>query len=340
VPDCTYSVPDLNVSGDALYGPRICNQPFIDFAWEVHGFNGDYWQDGWGYDDVCNIRKPLARCLNAMWLLTYSAEDYMNDGWDSGDILHFGPRYVREQFKSYNDLRANCGDGSASAVTSGCQWTRQWRSWRCTEGYNETKRDCRSWFFLFAWICHLYAEVTLWVCTAFGWVTESFCTLYYGTVGGGQNVTLTIQFFYPAGGGNPDVISRAGTLIHEARHIGNKPHDAQFPAGSVYGAGGDGADSTWQYEGACGPQMIPFVPKRPQMPQTVPKCPQVTRSGSKRPVSITWVTKISHFCLRRGSVPERAAGRQVRSPLFDIAFVLVRLNQVPSIIVNANHRIM
>jgi hypothetical protein len=74
--------------------------------------------------------------------------------------------------------------------------------------------------------------------------------LWYGTVGGGQNVTLTIQFFYPAGGGDPDVISRAGTLIHEARHIGNKPHDAQFPAGSVYGAGGDGADSTWQYEGA------------------------------------------------------------------------------------------
>ena len=21
------------------------------------GFNGVYWQDGWGYDDVCNVRK-------------------------------------------------------------------------------------------------------------------------------------------------------------------------------------------------------------------------------------------------------------------------------------------
>ena len=29
--DCTYRVPDLNASGDALYGPRICNQPFIDW---------------------------------------------------------------------------------------------------------------------------------------------------------------------------------------------------------------------------------------------------------------------------------------------------------------------
>lgn len=247
--DCTYRVPNLNASGDALYGPLICNQPFVDWAWEVHGFNGDYWQNGWGFDDVCNIRKPLARCLNAMWLLNYSAEDYMNEDWNS-DALHWGPRYVREQFKRYDDLRADCGDGSATAVTTGCQWTRQWQAWRCTAGYEETKRECRSWFFLFAWICHLYAEVKRWVCNAFGWVTETFCALWYGTLGGGQNVTLTIQFFYPAGGGNPDVISRAGTLIHEARHIGNKPHDAQFPAGSVYGAGGDGADSTWQYEGA------------------------------------------------------------------------------------------
>ena len=158
MPDCTYTVPDLNASGDALYGPRICDQPFIDWAWDVHGFNGDYWQDGWGFDDVCNIRKPLARCLNAMWLLNYSAEDYMNEDWNS-DALHWGPRYVREQFKSYDDLRADCGDGSATAVTTGCQWTRQWQAWRCTQGYNETKRECRSWFFLFAWICHLYAEV-------------------------------------------------------------------------------------------------------------------------------------------------------------------------------------
>jgi hypothetical protein len=89
--DCTYRVPDLNASGDALYGPRICNQPFIDWAWEVHGFNGTYWQNGWGYDDVCNIRKPLARCLNAMWLLNYSAEDYTNEDWNS-DALHWGPR--------------------------------------------------------------------------------------------------------------------------------------------------------------------------------------------------------------------------------------------------------
>lgn len=246
--DCTYRVPDLTASGDALYGPRICDQPFIDWAWETHGFNGTYWQDGWGFDDVCNVRKPLARCMNAIWLLNYSAEDYDNEDWNS-DALHWGPRYVREQFKRYNDLRADCGDGSATAVTTGCQRGRQWRAWRCTAGYNEMKQTCRRQFILWRWICHLVAEFVRFVCTAYGWVIETACSLYYGTIGGGQNITLTLQFFYPAGGGNPDVISRAGTLIHEARHVGNKPHDADFPAGSVYGSGG-GADSSWGYEGA------------------------------------------------------------------------------------------
>ncbi|MEA2908147.1 MAG: hypothetical protein QOJ15_228 [Bradyrhizobium sp.] len=248
--DCTYSVPDLDVSGDTLYGGRICNQAFIDWAWQTHGFNGTYWQGGWGFDDVCNVRKPLARCMNAIWMLNYSAEDYNNEAWNT-DALHWGGRYVREQFKRYDDLRAMCGDGTATAVTTGCQQARQWNDWRCTQGYNETKRACRSWFFLFAWICHLWAEVTRFVCTVWGWVAETGCALWYGTFGGGQNVTLTLWFFYPLdGSGNADVPSRAGTLIHEARHIGNKPHDAQFPAGSVFGAGKDGADSSWGFEGA------------------------------------------------------------------------------------------
>ena len=94
--DCTYSVPNLDTSGDTLYGSRICDQPFIDWAWEVHGFNGTYWQGGWGFDDVCNIRKPLARCLNAMCLLNYSMPDPNDEPW-SGNALQWGGRYVREQ---------------------------------------------------------------------------------------------------------------------------------------------------------------------------------------------------------------------------------------------------
>ncbi|CRK49978.1 conserved hypothetical protein [Rhodococcus sp. RD6.2] len=46
-----------------------------------------------------------------------------------------------------------------------------------------------------------------------------------------------------------DVPGRVETLVHESRHEGGKPHNANFPAGSVFGSGG-GADTTWAYEGA------------------------------------------------------------------------------------------
>lgn len=60
-----------------------------------------------------------------------------------------------------------------------------------------------------------------------------------------DRVELYLGFFYSI-----SVPERASTLIHEARHMGGKPHNANFPAGSVYGAGSSGADSNWSYEGA------------------------------------------------------------------------------------------
>ena len=77
--DCTYTVPDLAVSGDEHYGQWICDQAYIDFFWHSYGFTNKYWQGGWGFDDCCNIRKPLARTFNAMYLLDYSAVDWQNE---------------------------------------------------------------------------------------------------------------------------------------------------------------------------------------------------------------------------------------------------------------------
>src|SRR5574340_1141334 len=113
---CTASVPDKDITGDNLYGPGICWQPFIDWAWRTHGFRKNYWISGWGYTDPCNTDLPLARTFNALWLLNYSAEDYDNEDW-SNNILHWGRRYVRQQMHSRNNLRAMCGDGSAIATT-------------------------------------------------------------------------------------------------------------------------------------------------------------------------------------------------------------------------------
>jgi hypothetical protein len=47
-----------------------------------------------------------------------------------------------------------------------------------------------------------------------------------------------------------DVPGRVETLCHESRHQGGKPHNANFPAGSVFGEGKSGADTTWDYQGA------------------------------------------------------------------------------------------
>jgi hypothetical protein len=169
-----------NTSGDALYGPRSCNQAFVDWAWNAHGFRKSYWDDGFGYYDACNINKPLARTFDAFWLLNYSANDYWNEQW-SNNILHWGRRYVRNQL---DDLRSKCGDGSAFAT---------------------------------AW---------------HGFFVDDRVELYMG-------------FWYTL-----NVAGRAGTLVHESRHIGGKSHNANFPSGSAYGAGSSGADSSWGYKGA------------------------------------------------------------------------------------------
>ena len=112
---CTASVPDKDASGDTFYGQFICAQQYIDYFWNAYGFSdgGDYWHNGFGYEDACNTDLPLARTFNGCYALTYSAEDYANDAYDAPqNILQWGRRYVREQI---DDLRAGCGDGTADA---------------------------------------------------------------------------------------------------------------------------------------------------------------------------------------------------------------------------------
>lgn len=111
--DCYYIVPDKNASGDNHYGTKICNQDMIDYFWYNYGFSGNkkFWDDGFGYYDCCNTSKPLARTFNALWLLNYSAQDYMNESWDA-PCLNWACRYARREI---DDLESKCGDGSAIA---------------------------------------------------------------------------------------------------------------------------------------------------------------------------------------------------------------------------------
>jgi hypothetical protein len=59
------------------------------------------------------------------------------------------------------------------------------------------------------------------------------------------HVEIYRTFWYSA-----DVVLRAAILLHESRHFGGKPHNANFRPGTVFPAGRPGADSNWQYEGA------------------------------------------------------------------------------------------
>lgn len=173
---CTVpTIPNKDTTGDSLYGPRICDQTFVNWAWPAYKFKSEYWRNGFGFDDVCNTDLPAGRTLSALWLLNYSADDYQNEDWESS-CLHWACRYVRDQV---GDLRAMCGDGTKIALTTG------------------------------------------------------------------GHIELYLGCFY-----SKDVSGRAETLVHESRHQGGKPHDANFPSWSGYGSGKSGADSTWGYEGA------------------------------------------------------------------------------------------
>jgi hypothetical protein len=68
---------------------------------------------------------------------------------------------------------------------------------------------------------------------------------YTGGVFVDEYVELYRGFWY-----QETVVERASTLVHEARHQGGKPHNAKFPHDSYFGAGKNGADSHWEYDGA------------------------------------------------------------------------------------------
>jgi hypothetical protein len=178
---CVGTIGDKDASGDNYYGQYICWQEFVDYAWDVYGFEGNkaYWDEGWGWEDCCNTDLPLARTFNGCFLLTYSAPDYLNDSYDAC-CLNWARRYVRGHI---DDLETECTTDFVAKAFWGCNVD--------------------------------------------------------------DRVELGLPFFNSCA-----VPVRASTLLHEARHMGGKDHNANFPPGSVYGAGQSGADSSWDYEGA------------------------------------------------------------------------------------------
>ena len=113
----TCSVPPHNntTSGDNTYGPSICSQAMIHQFWTHFNFDKEDWDDGFGYNDPCNINLPLARTFNALYLLAYSAEDYAKTTNDfSGNALRWAYPYAASNI---DELDARCGDGTANATS-------------------------------------------------------------------------------------------------------------------------------------------------------------------------------------------------------------------------------
>src|SRR5688572_27304226 len=67
----THGTPAQNLGfGFTNYQSGICNQAFINWAWNAFGFKQSTWV-GRGYEAPCDMRLPLGRTLAAVYALTY-----------------------------------------------------------------------------------------------------------------------------------------------------------------------------------------------------------------------------------------------------------------------------
>lgn len=240
--DCEYSVPDMYLSGDKLYGAAwACRQEYVDWFWDSYNFDYNWWQDGWGYDDCCNTTKPLARAFNGLYCLNYSSGDPRNDEWND-NFLFWGGRYARERMDGYA-LRATCGAKIATTFGAGCTSYRTEVLESCKEW--EQKQECGDWHWLFSGICLLWRWISTGVCKLWGYVASGVCAIGNEVITD-KRIELYLDFFYAS---SKHVPGRASTFVHESRHIDGKPHLADFPPGSGFG-GGAGADTDWAYDGA------------------------------------------------------------------------------------------
>lgn len=175
--NCTVPPHDNVADGSSVYATGLCNQARVDHWWGVFDMSEGDWDSGFGFDDPCNLDLPLGRTFAALYLLTYSAEDYAtNTGDYSGNALRWAYPYTANNI---GRLQALCFKPGSSPG--------QWAGWAY-----------------------------------------------------GSRVELYIPYFYSF-----DVVTRAGTLLHESRHNGGKSHNGA--AGCPRAAS---CDTDWAYEGS------------------------------------------------------------------------------------------
>jgi hypothetical protein len=50
-----------------------CTQEWIDFFWDAYDFDKGDWDDGFGWEAACDLRRPLARTFQAIQLVNYAS---------------------------------------------------------------------------------------------------------------------------------------------------------------------------------------------------------------------------------------------------------------------------
>ncbi len=174
---CVYSPGCISDSGDAAMG-GLCNQSAINQFWHDFDFDKDDWDNGFGYEDPCNINLPLGRTFSALNVLDFFGTSKAEN---SSNWL---PWFYAFSSNAIDELDARCDFG------------------RACDG------------------CVLATTVS-------GPIIDNYTVLKW-------------PFFYSL-----DAPSRAGTIVHEARHADGKGHNC----GSGCPRGGS-CDSSWGYNGA------------------------------------------------------------------------------------------
>lgn len=113
---CSRAAGDLYASGDlGTMRNWGCGQQFIDFFWNAYDFDKGNWDEGFGYDQPCDLTRPLARTFNALYSLHYSAVDYATSAGDRrGSVLRWGGQFARSNI---DELDGACNDGTKIAHT-------------------------------------------------------------------------------------------------------------------------------------------------------------------------------------------------------------------------------
>jgi hypothetical protein len=136
---CYYiSTPDQG-DWDHMWGGNgwQCQQQFIDYWWSAFGFEKDYWDEGMGWDDCCNIDQPLARTFNALWALGYSSTGSPNCDTNASNMTLWAMCYAA----AFTDkTRAYCGSGTANGTAADSENKEMNLFWPFFYGYTTATR--------------------------------------------------------------------------------------------------------------------------------------------------------------------------------------------------------